>query len=123
MNIGAHPPRSASDWRLSTSPFWFKFVRDDAFKADDPVVLKGMYVSAGFLRLAIQDGSLMAGSRGGFEVMYGNTKYIRRDMFVDLVRRGLIGTNASETRQVSKIIDELSRKDEIVVAIKQPADM
>ena len=120
MDIGVHLPTSASDWRLSGSPFWFKFVRDDAFKENDPVVLKGMYVSSDFLRLALNDGSLMTGPRGGFEVTYKNTKYIIRDTFVELVRRGLIGTKAAGTMRVSKIIEDLSETNEVVIAVKEP---
>jgi hypothetical protein len=123
MDIEVHLPEFASDWRLSTSPFWFKFVRDDVFKANDPVVLKGMYVSSDFLRLAVDDASLMTGPRGGFEVTYANTKYIRRDTFVDLVRRGLVGTNSVGTARVLAIVADLSRTNEVLVAVKAPRNI
>lgn len=109
---------SAQDWRLSTSPFWFKFVRTKDFTAGDPRVLRGMYVSAEFLRVALEDQSLMTGPRGGFEISYANTRYIPRDTFVDLVRRSFLGTMAAATSKVFEIIETLSDGHEVILALR-----
>lgn len=113
---------TSRDWRLSPSPFWFKFVRADAFRASDPKLLRGMYVPADFLTAALADGSLSDGPRGGFQIDHRNTRYVTRDVFVELVKRGLIGTTTSGTRRVLEVIASLSRSDEVVLAIRSTAD-
>ena len=61
MVFGGKRSTRASDWRMTGSPFWFKFVREQDFNPGDPMVLKGMYVSAEYLNLAMKDGSLATG--------------------------------------------------------------
>lgn len=118
MQLPADNSGSSQDWRLSSSPFWFKFVRTKDFTAGDPQVLRGMYVSAEFLRIALKDQSLMTGPRGGFEISYANTRYIPRDTFVDLVRRGFLGTMATATSKVLEIIEALSDGREVILALR-----
>ncbi|MHB8288455.1 MAG: hypothetical protein ACYDEY_04315 [Acidimicrobiales bacterium] len=110
--------RSAANWRLSPSPFWFKFVHAEEFRASEQTVLRGMYVPAEFLRLAISDNALTTGPRGGFEVTYRNTRYITRDVFVELVRRGLIGTTQAATHHVHELVRQLSTDREVVLALR-----
>ncbi len=88
MDIGLNEPVNSQDWRMVPSPFWFKFVRDLDFTPGDPFVLKGMYVPADYLQRAIADGSLRTGPRTGFEVTYGNTRYLPREVFVALCAAG-----------------------------------
>jgi len=121
MNLGRPRVSGVLDWRLAPSPFWFKFLRAEDFVSGDPWVLRGMYVPADFLRLAIDDNELRDGPRGGFAVTYGNTKYLTRDMFVELVRRGLVGTTRSGTRRMLGIIAQLAEADEVVIALKTSA--
>lgn len=118
MQLPTDNSASAHDWRLSSSPFWFKFVRTKDFTAGDPKVLRGMYVSAEFLRIALEDRSLLTGPRGGFEISYANTRYIPRDTFVDLVRRGFLGTTATATSKVFEIIETLSDGREVILALR-----
>ena len=118
MLLPTNNSASSQDWRLSSSPFWFKFVRTKDFTAGDPQVLRGMYVSAEFLRIALNDRSLMTGPRGGFEISYANTRYIPHDTFVDLVRRGFLGTMATATSKVFEIIESLSDGREVILALR-----
>lgn len=113
---------SSRDWRLSSSPFWLKFVRADAFIPTDPKLLRGMYVPADYLTAAIGDDSLCDGPRGGFQIHHRNTRYVTRDVFVELVKRGLIGTTTAGTRRVLQIISSLAKNDEVVLAIRSRAD-
>jgi len=121
MNLGRPRLTGSADWRLAASPFWFKFVKADDFVAGDPWVLRGMYVPADFLRAALKEDGLRDGPRRGFAITYENAKYVTRDTFVELIRRGLVGTTRSGTRRVLDIIAELAAVDEVVVAVKAPA--
>ncbi|MGN9912646.1 hypothetical protein ACTMTJ_34430 [Phytohabitans sp. LJ34] len=120
MNLGPQEPVNSADWRLASSPFWFKFVRAEDFTAGDRFVLKGMYVPADYLSLAMADGSLRTGPRTGFEITYANVRYLPREPFVELVRRGFAGTTRSATEAVLEIIRELSTANEVVLAMKTP---
>ncbi|ODB75124.1 hypothetical protein DLJ60_22755 [Micromonospora chalcea] len=120
MDIGPNEPVNSKDWRMAPSPFWFKFVRDGDFAPGDPFVLKGMYVPADYLRLALADGSLRTGPRTGFEVTYSNTRYLPREVFVELVRRGFAGTTRAGTHAVAQVVVERAKTHEVVLALKTP---
>jgi hypothetical protein len=77
-----------------------------------------MYVPAEYLRRALVDGSLQTGPRSGFEITYKNTRYLPRESFVELVRRGFVGTTRTTTAGVLKIIDTQSKSREVIVAMK-----
>ncbi len=118
MDIGLNEPVNSQDWRMVPSPFWFKFVREQDFVPGDPFVLKGMYVPADYLRKALADGSLRTGPRTGFEVTYANTRYLPREVFVALVRRGFAGTTKAGTEAVLEVARERSQVREVVLAMK-----
>jgi hypothetical protein len=118
MDIGLNEPVNSRDWRMVPSPFWFKFVRDQDFTPGDPFVLKGMYVPADYLQRAIADGSLRTGRRTGFEVTYGNTRYVPREVFVTLVRRGFAGTTKAGSEAVVEVAAQRAQTREVVLARK-----
>lgn len=120
MDLGEELAMSARDWRMVPSPFWFKFVKAEHFTPGDPFVLKGMYLPADYLRLALADGSLRTGPRTGFEVTYANVRYLTREVFVELVRRGFAGTTRAGSRAVVRIAAERAQAHEVVVALKTP---
>ena len=101
-------PENSADWRMTGSPFWFKFVRSDAATVQDDRLLGGMYVAAEYLRLALDDGSLKTGPRGGFRVTFQNTRHLDRDSFVHLVKSGLIGTMAAQTADLHRVVADLT---------------
>lgn len=112
-------PTLSSNWRMA-SPYWFKFVRRDAAQADDTKLLRGMYVAADYLRLAVQDGSFRSGPRGGFRIGYFNTKRVQRSTFVELIKAGLIGTRAVQSADLVSIIGDLtSGGRNAIVAMKR----
>ncbi|MGI5146858.1 hypothetical protein ACQEVC_10805 [Plantactinospora sp. CA-294935] len=118
MDIGLNEPVNSRDWRMVPSPFWFKFVRSQGFTAGDPFVLKGMYVPADYLQRAIADGSLRTGPRTGFEVTYGNTRYLPRETFVALVRRGFAGTTKAGSGAVLEVAAQRAQTREVILAMK-----
>lgn len=118
MPGGVEKVMSVEDWRAFGTPFWFKFVRGDAAEKLDGKSLKGMYVSADWLRYAIKDGAFKTGKRGGFRVTYGNTKYVGRTTFAELVTRGFTGTGRGRTEAFRKVMEDLGRDRELIVAIR-----
>jgi hypothetical protein len=118
----AHEPAVAStDWRMTATPFWFKFVRGDAGAKLDKQVLKGMYVPADWLRLALNDDAFRSGPRLGFRLTYNNARYIGRNAFTHLVLRGMTGTTSAQSSIFKKVIRAIGRDDsrELVIAIRQ----
>ena len=112
-------PTVSADWRMTGSPFWFKFVRSDAASAQDGRLLGGMYVPAEYLRLAVRDGSLRTGPRGGFRITYDNTRHLDRESFVHLVKEGLIGTMEAQSEDLHRVIGDLTAAGRsVVVAVK-----
>ncbi|MFA0848515.1 hypothetical protein ABRP24_001250 [Curtobacterium sp. WHRI 8282] len=111
-------PRS-KDWRMVDSPFWFKFVRGDAARELDDKVLRGMYVPADWLRLALADDALQGGQRGGFRLTYDNAKYVTRTMFIELVKRGLSGTARKESMDFKKVLKAMGKNRQVIVAVKK----
>jgi hypothetical protein len=110
--------RRSRDWRLTETPFWFKFVRGDAAARSDSRVLKGMYVPADWLRLAIDGNDLSSGPKGGFRLTYDNAKYIGRSAFTHLVSRGLIGTTSSQSVSFKKVFKSLGKNRQVILAVK-----
>jgi hypothetical protein len=118
MNLGPYEPVDSRDYRMTPSPFWFKFVRQEDFSPGDPFVLRGMYVPADYLRLALEDDSLRTGPRDGFELTSSNTRYLPREPFVELVRRGFAGTTRAGASEVVALADQRSQTHAVVLALK-----
>jgi len=110
----------AGGWRLNGLPYWFKFLHAEAFMLTDPVVLRGMYTPAAYLRLALEDDTLRTGPRGGFEVTYENLRYLTRGTFTDLVRKGMIGTTGRHTQEVLELVNFAGEEREAVFAVRHP---
>lgn len=109
---------NADDWRLSSSPNFFKFVRPPDFDPNDRDLLKGMYVPDGYLRLGIEEGKFETGPRGGFRIGYGNTRYLTSTVFIELVREGWIGTRKADRSGLAEKVATLAVDDEVVLAIR-----
>lgn len=109
------PPVDSADWRFVTSPFWFKFVRGDAFKPNDRKVLKGLYVPAEYLRTGIRENAF-TGPNGGFALHGGNARYINRGPFIHLVSRQFTGSTRATSEQIADLIRRNSDHELVVVA-------
>jgi len=108
----------AADWRIVGNPFWFKFVRTDAFNPRDRRVLKGMYVPSDYIERGIEHGWFNSGVRGGFALGFANTKYMTRNTFIDLVRKGLSGSTTGGSEQIASVIAGLAPTSDLVVVRK-----
>lgn len=111
-------PNRFVDWRLSPSPSFFKFVRSEDFDPDGQTVLKGMYVPADYLALGVREGAFDTGPKGGFGIGYNNTRYLNRDVFVQLVRRGWIGTTSTDKSSLASMVAEMAKNHEVVLGLR-----
>lgn len=118
MPSSRRPTKASADWRMTDTPFWFKFVRGDAGRRPDNKVLKGMYVAADWLRLAMAEPLFNNGPHGGFRVTYDSAKYVGRGTFVQLVSRGLIGTTSTQSASFKPVINGLGKDRQLIVAVK-----
>ncbi|MFE4726132.1 hypothetical protein [Microbacterium sp. NPDC056736] len=116
MPVGRQMAKLAADWRAFGTPFWFKFVRGDAGAKLDGKTLKGMYVPADWLRLAVDEDTFKVGPRGGFRLTYGNAKYVDRRVFTELVSRGFVGTSGARSKRFKKLLHAKDR--ELIVAVR-----
>lgn len=122
MRIVVSESSNARNWRLNSDPFWFKFAKADSFRASDTMVLRGMYVPAGLLRVAVADGSL-TGKRGGFALSSANLRHLTREHFVNLVRAGFTGTTEEVSAQIFGVAAQASTQRQLVLALKARAEV
>ncbi len=109
---------SADDWRLSSSPNFFKFIRPPDFNPNSRDLIKGMYVPDGYLRLGIEEGKFDTGPIGGFRIGYDNTRYFTSTTFIELVRQVWIGTRKTDRSGLAEKVAALAVDDEVVLAIR-----
>ena len=111
---------TADDWRLTSSPNFFKFVKAEDFIPNGNMLLKGMYVPDEYLRLGIQEGRFQTGPKGGFQIGYYNTRYFTSSTFIELVRRCWIGTRKTDRSRLARSAAERAEKHEVVLALRNP---
>lgn len=114
------PPRKpavANDWRFLGSPFWFKFVKEDAFDPEDQSALRGLYLPADYIEFGLTVNQFL-GPQGGFELGYNNASSLSRGPFIEMVRRGFSGSTAASSADILAIISSLSPERELVVVAK-----
>lgn len=109
---------TARDWRLSSSPNFFKFVWQQQFDSDSRRLLPGMYVPAEYLRLGISEGIFRSGPQGGFQITKRNTKYFTSEVFVQLVRRCWIGTRQTDRTGLVEHAAYRAQNHEVVLALR-----
>lgn len=102
-------PTGIWDWRLHSSPFYFKFCEATRPNARDESLVHGITLSVDQLRqfLALTDSD---GEHGGKRVGYDNcARYFSNTQFVELAREGWIGCDA---RGSSFIVNVLRKSRE-----------
>lgn len=109
--------QTADDWRLSPSPFFFKFVHQD-FGRRSSSLLPGMYVPDAYLRLGLNEGRFHTGPRGGFQVHDRSTKYLTSSTFIELIRRCWIGTVRTDRSSLARHAAERAEQCEVILALR-----
>ena len=100
------------DYRLNSSPFFFKFVMRKLFDTSPTSFLVSLeHLEQVLVSLEAQ------GPRGGIRMSYDalDGTYLRQGDFISLIRSGYVGTHRAQTWALAKIIDEVSRGDRALV--------
>lgn len=114
----ADSTKTITNWRLTASPNFFKFMREDSFH-DGQEVLSGMYVAADYLKLGIDTNAFRDGPKGGFRLHSGNCTYLTTTAFVDLVSRGLLGTLGDDRSRLIEAIRAMAQSNQVLLALRE----
>ncbi len=101
-----------TDYRLSRSPFFFKFVKrkvvDDSHQS--------FLISLDHLNQILASPEAK-GSRGGIRLSYGalDGTYLREADIISLIRSGYVGTHRAETQALAPIISEVAKGNKALV--------
>ena len=93
-----------TDWRLNTTPFYFKFCETTRPDARDESLIRGITLSLEHLKefLLVPESR---GERGGQHIGYRNcARYLNNTQFIDLARDGWIGCDKQGFSLISKIL-------------------
>lgn len=105
-----------SDYRLSSNPFFFKFVKRRIVDESH----KSFLVSLDHL-IHILASPVAKGPKGGVRMSYDalDGTYLREADMIGLIRSGYIGTHGAETTALATIIDAVAKGDKAVVVAWQ----
>lgn len=97
---------SLIDYRFSNCPLFFKVCRRIQMKQNDGSLTAGAYISFSHWNILLKDESTL-GPRGGRRIGFQNLnkRYITNQIFVDLVRRGLIGTQTANSEKIGRFLE------------------
>ena len=111
-------PSTSDDWRLSSSPNFFKFTWPQRFVTDDKLLIPGMYVPDEYLRLGIIEGKFDTGPSGGFQITKSNIKHFTSETFVELVRRCWIGTRRTDRSGLVDYARAAAAEHQVILALR-----
>ena len=100
------------DYRLNSSPFFFKFVKRKLTGSSPTAFL----VSLDHLKQILASPEAQ-GPRGGIRVSYETLDgtYLRQSDMISLIYSGYVGTHRTQTEALAPIIDEVSRGNRALV--------
>ena len=104
--------RAMMDYRLNSSPFFFKFVKRRLIGSSPTSFL----VSLDHLKQILASPEAQ-GPRGGVRVSYDTLDgtYLRQNDMISLISSGYIGTHRTQTKALAPIIDRVSRGNRALV--------
>lgn len=108
-----------SDYRIAPCPIFFKVCKRIQLKQNDGSIAPGAYIPLDHWNILLTDPST-EGQRGGRRIGFQNLqkKYLGTQTFVDLVQRGLIGTQSKNSRSIALFIeDAVQRGNSVMYAI------
>lgn len=104
-------------FRLNSSPFYFKLCNSTLERKNGAEVIPGMYIPLDYWEKIISNNSFGKGIRGGTAVGYHNAgRWLTKEDFTNLVQKGWIGSNLLKSTAISKLI-EASIKGERTVTL------
>lgn len=112
-----------ADYRLGSDTFFFKFCEAIQKSSLDAGMISGMYIPLGLWnQFAASPDS--KGSKGGFRLDRDiHPRYFNNSKFCDLLREGWIGSSASQSEFLGKVIEStLAGKRMLVLAATSPRE-
>jgi hypothetical protein len=92
------------DFRLLSTPCWFKLCDPSGHVGDPTDLIKGMYFAREHFEELMQT---CRGPRGGTVITYENsTRHLSNTLFIELVRDGWIGSSGSASDQIRDLVRE-----------------
>lgn len=100
------PSNSLKDFRFSSCPFFFKVCRKIQMKQNDGSLTPGAYISLDHWNILLKDPSTK-GPRGGRRIGFANLnkRYLSTQSFIDIVQRGLIGTQSANSTKIGLFLE------------------
>ncbi len=104
------------DYQLALCPFYFKLCRRLQFVTVDSSISPGAYLALDQFEMLIAD-NCTKGPSGGRQIGYFNLddRYLRTGDFVDLIRRGMVGTKQVDTRFIEQLVERLIQQGHSVL--------
>jgi hypothetical protein len=93
-------------YRLSGRPFFLKLCEAKAKVALDAGMVSGMYIPLELWRLLLKSPAVR-GPKGGITVTWENSRRLTNGEFTNLLRNGWIGSAAGESKELSRIIEDV----------------
>lgn len=105
-----------ADYRMALCPFFFKLCKRLQLVSVESSISPGAYLSLDHLEILIAD-KCTTGRGGGRQIGYFNldSRYLRTGDFIDLVRRGMVGTKQIDTGFVDQLVERLIRQGHSVL--------
>lgn len=96
---------SLNDYRFMDCPIFFKLCKKLQLKDDDGNIATGAYISLDQWCILLNDDSTK-GRLGGTQIGYHtlNRRYLSKQSFIELVQRGMIGTQAKGSKKLANFI-------------------
>lgn len=95
-----------SQFRLNSSPFYFKLCRSTVESNKASEVIPGMYIPLKYWESIINHPTFVKGAKGGIAVGYHNAgRWLPKSDFTNLVQKGWIGSNLYKSNVISKLIE------------------
>lgn len=105
--LNAHPlSNTLIDYRLTDCPIFFKLCKKIELKVGDSSIVPGAYISLNHWNILLKDPS-MKGPKGGLQIGFHNLekRYIGTQPFIELIQKGLLGTNVVASEKVAYFIE------------------
>jgi len=95
-----------SDYRLSDEFFYFKLCPADIKEPWSTKMIPGMYIPLPYWKVLLSSDSTL-GKKGGRKISYSNvSRYINNTLFTELVQNGWVGSQVTDTDQITKQIQQ-----------------
>jgi hypothetical protein len=104
-------------YRLHPGPFFMKLCPRVQYKTTSASLIKGMYIPLDFYDLLVSSGAV-TGSRGGTVFTHQAVgRYITNEQFVDLLKRGWIGSRGPVSEVVTLATQQALAGRDVIVAV------